>query len=148
MRCENHGCTDPGREIYLVPGAGTVLMRFLCLPCCRQLGLYCDKHDLSHVRFEDGSHACIPCIEDDVQANSQCAQDHYNALASYLPLDEWTKLDDWADTVGGIMGDPGKEVTILRALLTRAHRTGADLDMIVTEAIKSRSVSDLLPPLI
>jgi hypothetical protein len=38
-----------------------------CLECARKSGIYCLRHNRPHLGFEDGSTACVLCVEEAVE---------------------------------------------------------------------------------
>lgn len=43
---------------------------FVCIPCSLEQGMYCEKHEIPHLGFSDGTSACRDCIEEEVRNES------------------------------------------------------------------------------
>lgn len=123
-----------------------------CQDCLVKQGLYCERHDCVHIRFlgllrvgEPDQHACLPCIEDDTAARKDLAPGIYRELFDGLDDEGRKALDEYAATVMAINGDGDISVPVLRAILTAAARLGVNYEQVLTTAIKTRSLREILP---
>ncbi len=71
MNCEICGA-DP-ETIVLLPKKQPDgrLNTLACISCSIESGLYCQKHNRPHLGFDDGTTACIPCIEEILERDGE-----------------------------------------------------------------------------
>jgi hypothetical protein len=154
MKCGDPDCPNPdAKQLTLAPfiandDEATPPPLFLCMPCVRRLDLWCDKHQLIHTGFQSGGHACLPCIEEDVALHRAEAVPLADRLRAAMTVDAWDDMQNWADMAGSIMSDQSIEITILRALLTTAHRRALPLEQVVEAVCVAKSAADILPSII
>lgn len=145
MQCEDEDCPNPNAEpLHLAPGESDI-PRFLCYPCCRRLGLICVKHDVIHMSFRSGGHACLPCIEEATQNLAHEAKSIYDDIQIALPPRELQALEDYAELVSDLTGDTRKDVAVLRAVMTSAARRGLSYRLIINEIVLAKSAKSILP---
>lgn len=126
------------------------LSTMACMNCAEKSSVFCNKHGRPHLGFNDGSTACIFCIEEVVIAKQHEIPVILTTLGTQLPQKQYQRLLDWANfvsTMGKTMGaDFGPtQICILRALATKAMRSQTDIEEVVAMLIKTKSVSSIIP---
>jgi len=71
MRCEI--CRKDPETIVLLPlkQPDGRYNTFACMECSLESGHYCGKHDRPNLGFEDGTSACIKCVEEIVESDGE-----------------------------------------------------------------------------
>ena len=93
MRCELCG-GDP-TDIALLPiqQPNGNLTTIACISCAEETGTYCLRHGRPHLGFEDGTHACIACIEFRItDLGVQTAQRYFQRIETELPAEEFRQI--------------------------------------------------------
>jgi hypothetical protein len=108
-------------------------------------GVYCTKHDGPHTGFTDGrTTACLRCVEEEVQARKDLAEEYCARLEGGLADEAWKELQEAAELSSEITGDEDP-VSILRFLVTCSHRLVLPLEDLLVQILDRRSASILLP---
>ena len=147
MHCKFCG-TDPN-PVILVPNIEKakdgVIEIFSCLDCAIKQGIYCEKHQNPHTGFTgDNSTACLRCIEEEVQAKKEVAKEVYDRICGALPEEELDELQEFAEDSSVITGND-ESVSVLRFVMTTAHRLKMPWDQVVVQILKQRSAQLILP---
>ena len=118
---------------------------FSCYNCAVSHGVYCTKHNVAHTGFlGDDTTACLYCVEEEVQAKKGIARSLYTNIFGSLSEEELESIQDAAQMSSFITGDEDP-VSVLRFIITKAHRLKVPLENVVVEIIDKRSVSMILP---
>jgi len=144
MSCEI--CGKDSEEIVILPikKQDGNLCTLACLECARKSSVYCKKHNRPHMGFEDGTSACIVCVEEMLVKIKSKKDKVWESFKKELPLIEVLRLLDWAEFSAFCTKDP-KEVCILRTIITRALRFNKSPEEILQEIINTQSVSSIVP---
>lgn len=136
-------CEFCGREpdtFILVPirGKQGALEMIACMECAVSRGVYCTKHERIHLGFEDGTHACVLCIEEDVRANLHRS----DAIAERLDLefDEAVRgevIEQCMRSLSLIGGTVGH--ALVRSIATLARRAGTSFEEMMEWVIEAKS---------
>jgi len=104
MRCVFCG-RDPN-PVVLVPlqDAEGRLEQFACVTCAAEHGLYCSKHDRPHLGFQDGTHACVECVEEDAASHEALGAVLNVRINVEFPLPEVERIDEYLDEAGYVTG--------------------------------------------
>lgn len=139
LRCYlgNHEAREV--EVLEIPGFGSLG----CVPCCKERGIWCERHDCVYGGFTDGTAACFRCIEEEVDVRESEGALFLQEIEGVLPAYEVDDLNDWFEVVVPGAGSHGRCFT--RALVTRALRTKVSLAAIIEEIRKTNSVVSILP---
>jgi len=140
MNCES--CGDDSKEFVVLPGR--LENKIVCLSCAEKSPAYCKKHKRPHLGFEDGSTACILCIEEMVEDKKKEGVNVWGELCERIPAMELARLLDWAELTSSLKGET-KERAMLRAVITKALRTDQPTKAVIRELIEKQSVSPILP---
>ncbi len=144
MKCEICGKDALKFVLLNIKKPDGCLNTIACLECAKKSPAYCNKHENAHLGFEDGSTACVGCIEEEVKENEIKGSDIINDLQQKLPKVEFDRLMEWANDVVPLTGNT--DITcILRALITRALRIHKEIDEVIIEVIEEKSVNSILP---
>lgn len=113
-----------------------------CLPCAEKSGLFCLKHSRPHMGFEDGSSACVLCIEETGRALDK----NYviRILQGALPSQNWMMLQSWANFSASFIADTA-EACIVRAVVSAAYRSDKTIELIFEEIIAKQTAASILP---
>lgn len=138
---------DRAEVLCLVPAENSE--DWSCLPCAKKQGLYCERHDQIHTRFEGhlgeaSTHACIPCIEEMVRSSAALASEYETRIRRVLTEVELIDLDEWIATARSVTGDADDARTLLRAIATMAARTSTAIEVVVADVEARRTVKHLL----
>lgn len=68
MECEICGETVADLAIIPIKQENGSLITLACIKCAKDKGMFCTRHNRPHIGFEDGTHACILCIEEEVES--------------------------------------------------------------------------------
>lgn len=147
MRCKFCG-TDPNL-VVLVPNVEKakdgMIEIFSCLNCAIKHGIYCKKHECPHTGFSgDETTACLRCIEEEVQEKKEVAEEVYGRICGALPQEELDELQEFAEDSSVITGDD-ESVSVLRFVMTTAHRLKLPWDQVVVMILERRSAALILP---
>jgi hypothetical protein len=147
LRCElkDHEADDIAPLPIRKPNGD--LQTFACLEHAKELGFFCEAHQRIHLGFDDGSHACVVCIEEKVEkADPRIGPWYWGLLKKHLSEDEFTMiLAEALEAHDETMEHPTK--LLLRWIITAAERHGKLDQEIVQEVIDSGSVGLILPPI-
>lgn len=145
--------TKSGRPLCLVPMLDGSC--WSCRPCAIDNGIYCARHDQVHTAFVSGvqrgqttsapTYACIPCIEDAVRTNLECAEGYEKRIRAVLGQSELANLDEWLDVARSIMNDQTKSITLLRAVMTYAQRYRRPFSQVIVDVEELGTIAQLLP---
>lgn len=114
-----------------------------CIPCWRERGFWCDRHDQGHQGFTDGTSACLACVEEMVDRREGRVLVLREIMATF-PKDEITELEEWLATVTEITGQ-SRERCFTRAIATLALRTKTPFSWVAQKIRTDRSVASILP---
>jgi len=147
MHCKFCG-TDPD-PIILVPniekGKDEMIEIFSCLDCAIKNEIYCEKHQSPHTGFTgDNSTACLRCIEEDIQAKKEEAEEVYARICGVLSQEELDELQEFAEDSSVITGDD-ESVSVFRFVMTTAHRLKLPWNQVVVQILERRSAALILP---
>ena len=143
MRCEL--ChEDIGKTMVLLPitKQDGCLNTISCLRCARNSSAYCTKHNKSHLGFDDGTTACVLCVEEMVAGCANLSNDIFAQLKT-LPDDEYERLMQYVYGLRRITRN-SEEVCILRLIAIKALRVKHNLMFVVNEVVARRSVEYIL----
>lgn len=116
-----------------------------CLECAQKSGAYCDKHHRPHMGFAgDDTTACALCIEEMVAAEEGRGKEIFLAVKNGLPVRELQTLLSWADYSKLVTDELNYFKPCLRALATKACRTGQSIDEVLAGLLERRSVDLIL----
>lgn len=136
-------CKKDSGALIIVPSADEG-EPFACIPCGVERGIFCLRHEVAHTGFgQDGSHACLKCIESDVKKNNARAQEIWKRLSEGLPEDEFEDLAAQAGFVAGLV-DEEPSLSVLRFVLTNVHRTGRGIDEVIEEVLRTQSITSIV----
>ena len=125
MNCEICDKKDMDTTVILPPGRivkpGEPLNVMACLECAKGSALYCHKHEKPHLGFEDGSTACIGCIEEKVFSAKWQAILYSNQIKESLSEDGYREIYREALKASRVVGST-PEMAILRFIITKAMR--------------------------
>jgi hypothetical protein len=147
MNCKFCG-VDP-ELVVLVPNPDypeePEIQVFSCLNCSRKHGLYCDTHQVPRTGFgRDKSTACLRCIQEQVETFQDQADEMLGRIEGWLPEEDLAELDDAARIASHIMGER-RSISVLRLILTTAHRKNSTMRTVMDEIRDKKSVSVILP---
>ena len=140
---------DPGL-IVLIPfrQPDGALESFSCLECAIAAGYYCVKHDRPHIGFlADTTTACISCIEEEVQNKKAAADALYERIKEALPPEELEQVKEAAEIPAALLQED-ENVSILRFMVTRAHRWNVDIEEVLRLFIQHKTADIIVPPLL
>jgi hypothetical protein len=150
MVCEFCG-KDPF-IIVLVPHPDGSTMVFSCGECAIAQGVFCARHDRAYhiiqpnpFSTEERGTACLCCIEEETQEKRETAQQWEKRIRDALPREEQKRIEEWGDAVREIIGNEPLAVSILRALITKAHARKMTAEKIVEEIAACGSATPILP---
>ena len=144
MNCELCGDEKSGTLVLLpIRQSGGKLETLACLACAKKSSAYCRKHNRPHLGFDDGTTACVPCIEETVAENAGKATEFMCDLKRVLPLDEWERLTDWVEDSCSITGN-SDEICVLRALATKALRSKRSIQEVAQQVSQNKTVDYIL----
>ena len=139
MECDE--CeTEKAREFVLMPYG-----KILCSKCAKKSSAYCRKHKKPHLGFYDGTTACTDCIERLVKKNRKEAKTFWKIFEDNMPEDEMERINEWAEEISFLPIARSKEISLLRAIATRALRANQSIEDIMKEAVESKSADLILP---
>ena len=147
MQCEICGSESSSVLVILpIKKRGGCLNTIACPECARKSSAYCVKHEIAHLGFaDDDTTACPRCIEDIVRNTESNVEYLYcDRLRIELPNKESTRLWQWAREVSQKIAQL-EETCILRALATKALRTGKTVKEIIDQLIADQLVAAILP---
>ena len=124
-----------GEDIIVIPLRQTngALDTLVCLSCARTSGMFCVRHNVPHLGFNDDTTACPVCIKEVVDLHDAGACEIETILFfSITDKEEKARLLRAAELSAIMTGQP-REICILRFAATLAIRTGRSLDDVVTE---------------
>lgn len=116
-----------------------------CLQCVEETGAYCPIHQIPHVGFEDETHACYRCINDETTKFFSAATLYTEMLRNNLPPSKFNALYNWAESVSDITRMIPPQFHILRAIIALARRKGVRRVNIMRQVLRSQSIEILLP---
>ncbi len=144
--CRGGGSRKNPLVILPTEHSNLAVSAFGCVNCAIEKGFYCQRHDTVHQGFEGEMHACIGCIEDAVEAQSDRALDYLYRLREGLSELQYTLLEEVAGFIAAKLTEP-VEMTILRYIMCKAITTGTSAGAVVTDVINAQDVYLILPPL-
>lgn len=138
MECEI--CGVPATDLAIVPikQENGSLITIACIPCARRLGVFCDQHQRPHLGFEGGTHACVLCIEEEVE--SMGITEYRQAFCRVLPSDQRYYLKQWAPHTEGL-----PESKLLRALVTHSHCNLTPVKEIISRILTGKNIYPFIP---
>ena len=145
MMCER--CQTSQTELYLVSPTlhqlTTPPNEFICRQCSLGLNILCEQHNALHEGFDDGTHACLQCVVDDLRQHQDAAPMIYQQLKTSLPP---TALDDLVTRARISRESTGDTtpIAILRFIITKHHRTHTPINQIIQTMINTESVQLIL----
>lgn len=101
----------------------------MCVSCGISRGVYCVKHSITHMGFNDGTTACRDCINQEVKVGVQGQRQREVASQIEISLDreEFQDLQRVAEPVADVRGCDQKTVLLYFAV-TKAHRLRKSLE--------------------
>lgn len=144
MKCEICG-KKPPLYIMLLPirKDDGDLETMACEECGRKSTAFCLKHNAIHQGFDDGSTACIKCINKMVETNTGSALDTKKKIFMSLHPDEQSRLRQAADMSSSFTGDT-IEISVVRFIASKAKRSLQPFERVVNEILQSGSVDCIL----
>lgn len=137
MECERCGKEAKEFNILPIPQDDGKLKTITCTDCAREIGLYCSKHDSPHAGFEDGSSACLRCVEEKVAEKGKEIVNSFRekVLTAGVGSGKLGPLGSWILETSQMTGfDP--DVVLARGIITVAERLKTDTDEITEKFIK------------
>jgi hypothetical protein len=109
------------------------LNSLVCLSCAEKSDAYCHMHEMPHIGFSDGTHACIPCINDAFRIYGaqigRCLLDRID-----LADGRWQPLLSWAEDVMPITNEFYPSI-IGRAVITLGLRLHQNEEWIIHQTL-------------
>lgn len=102
--------------------------------------MYCVAHDCYYDTFPDSTAICVGCVEDEVLARKGEAANIYRRIERALSGEEFWQIEEAARDNSKIYHEP-KQISLLRFIAIRAHRSGKTIDEIVNEIIDTKRIS-------
>lgn len=137
MDCERCGKDAEVLNILPIPQEDGKLDMITCTNCAKELGVYCSKHDSPHAGFEDGSSACLHCVEEKVAEKGKEIVNSFRekVLTAGVGPGKLAPLGNWILETSEMTGfDP--DVVLARGIITVAERLKIDTDEITQRFIK------------
>ena len=128
-------CKQPTDVLNIIPRDGAT---FACTNCSKELGMYCDVHQLPHTGFEDGeTSACLRCVEEEVQENGGNITDYFLSRVnrSLHCLEILDAMHQYVDSTMEITGASEVHCTA-RPIVTAAKRFRRSTDEIIAETFE------------
>jgi hypothetical protein len=119
------------------------LSSLACLPCSIQKGLYCEKHDRPHIGFDDGTTACIFCIDNLVKREMYRAHELTSKICEVISNSEIVSLNQAAGISSEVTGD-SKDFSVLRFVASRAQRSKLSIDEVISKIVEKESCQFIL----
>lgn len=138
MHCELCGKEPEAFVLMPIRGKYGALETIGCLDCAISRGVYCTKHERPHLGFEDGTHACVECVEGDVRANLRHATVVYTRIAREFPGSEQVEIGEYLESLSFLISST-REQNLLRPIAMLARRAGTSFDEMLERVIRSRS---------
>ncbi len=115
----------------------------ICLACGIEAGVYCEKHDVPHQGFDDGSTACLECIDEEVQLKLGRRTGIGRLIERSLPPEEFAILKKAARGAGHIWRCGWREA-LLRLVVSKAQRIREEFVVAVSNLIEDGTAEFLL----
>lgn len=151
--CEICGEKNKGTVFFLPlhqPNGSLITMA--CEKCARASSAFCQKHDCIHQGFQDGSTACITCVEELVLKIRQdkggyskppkIAEVFAAIKEEFLPA-EFEDLFEAAKTAQAVTGAP-VDVCIIQFIAAKACRSHKSFDDVLVTALCEKSAECIL----
>lgn len=120
------------------------LDKFACHACAITSGVYCVNHDTPHHGFNDGTHACLNCIEDltqDLVRRYPAMSSKVQGCVSAYMYERWRS---WCVTAADVMRCNQNEA-VCRAMATLAMRTATTSEELLERLVAERDITVLIP---
>ncbi len=131
MNCELCQKPDPETIVMLpIPRENGSLVTMGCVECAEKSTAYCKKHAHTHLGFEDGSTACVHCVEELIQTHTAQADEIRDQLMAGLPADQKEILDEDADVSANLTGST-RSIAVLRFVAAKAQRCDESINEVV-----------------
>ncbi|MBI2448401.1 hypothetical protein HYV44_02470 [Candidatus Microgenomates bacterium] len=115
-----------------------------CLSCAEQSGYYCQEHQRPYIGFNDGTSACLRCIEKMVtEAPKDNAASLWRKLTKNLPAAELKKVIAAAQTSSDLTKD-SLTTSLLRFLASKACRERVSLEKIISHLLERKDANLIL----
>lgn len=136
MHCELCGKEPQTFVLMPIRGKRGALETIGCMPCAISRGVYCEKHDRPHLGFEDGTHACVVCIEHDVIANYGWVVELEDRIQQDFSEREQVEVEEYLESVSFL---PDRGRNLLRPIATLARRGGKPFREMFELVLRGRS---------
>jgi hypothetical protein len=119
---------------------------FACLNCAEKSRVYCLTHERPHIGFEDGTTACLVCIEEKiVEDGPRAIIDFFQGIEDSPHKEEILQgLEKWSDLLSEEFGLDNQGENVARVIITAAVRHKKSTQEIITQV--SREGLDVILP--
>lgn len=116
---------------------------YACVPCAIEHGYYCTKHDKPMTGSTHDHPFCIECIEEDVNEHRAEAERIADRIQESISPEEMDLIMEAIEISSIITGD-SKVISLLRMVVTLAHRKRIPFDEALKLATSEWAVENLL----
>jgi len=115
----------------------------ICVDCGKIAGIYCEKHEVPHQGFEDGSTACRSCIHETFLLNMERREEVAQFISSSLPPEEFGTLKEAAEDICEIAWCDW-QACLLRFVVSKAFRNRESLGVTIGKLAEEGTAAFLL----
>jgi hypothetical protein len=115
----------------------------ICVNCGKTAGVYCEKHEVPHQGFDDGSTACLMCINEEVRDGIGRREEIAEFIRTGLPPEEFEEIQEMTEATGVICCCDW-QTALLRLLVCKAQRNREELLITVSNLIEEGTAAFLL----
>jgi hypothetical protein len=144
-------CKKEGiRKFIVLPGTLQIPEKpniwCVCLPCAKELGIYCVRHDCVHIAFPGNTHACARCIGEKVnKVSEEQAIRLLQVLGKILPPQEFVELFE-AGVLAGWVSTDSIPRSVVRFFWTHAVRKKMSIRDVILSVVSEKSIQRVIHP--
>ncbi len=116
---------------------------FSCVDCSKKNGLYCERHNVPCVGFEDQTTACLFCIEELVKFEHRRANEVAEKVKNSIDEYDRKRLRRSAKVSAQVTGS-SEDIAILRFVASRAIRDKVSIEHIIDWVKKEKTCECLI----
>lgn len=141
-------CGEDPRTLIILPihQPNGSLITLACEECAEKSSAYCRVHHVPHQGFEDGTSACLLCIELDVQIFEEGISNIFREISNDLQNPGFAPFVEWLNNIRQIRWRESENTIITRAIITYARRMHIMTPDIFKEIEREHNANMLIPP--
>lgn len=115
----------------------------ICVDCGKTAGVYCQEHEVPHQGFDDGTTACLLCINVTMRLNFEDRNEIARSIEISLPPEEFEELKIAAEKAGNVSYCDW-QMELLRLAVYKSHRRRESLAATIGNLIEEGTAAFLL----